>query len=187
MSELPEFDRIDPGETTARTALLLFRRLHDEHLKLCDVLEDIADSFPNHFRSDVCALAASLLESRVPAHHKLEEQALFPLLVNRARTDSALRRSLLRLTDEHRLDEGYFAEAIDLLKELAGGQRSSNAEADGYLLRGLFESWRRHIAFEDEHVLPKAQALLSDQDLVRLRDDLKRIWEETGRSRPPAH
>ena len=34
------------------------------------------------------------------------------------------------------------------------GAGVENPEAVGFMLRGLFETLRRHIAFEREHVLP---------------------------------
>jgi hypothetical protein len=35
------------------------------------------------------------------------------------------------------------------------GRSTDNAEVVGFMLRGFFESLRRHIAFEREHVLPR--------------------------------
>ena len=163
-----ELEQIDPNEITAENALSLFYKSHDAHLKLCDVLEGIADSLPDEIRPDECAYVVRVLEPAVPLHHSLEETVFFPCLLERSHHDPALVEIVERLSGEHRTDEGYIAEAIELLRPLAGGNMSVNAEAAGYLLRGLFESWRRHITFETELILPRAAQVFTAAD----RDNL---------------
>ncbi|MBN9246319.1 MAG: hypothetical protein J0I81_02505, partial [Hyphomicrobium sp.] len=45
-----------------------------------------------------------------------------------------------------------------------------NPETLGYILRGYFESQRRHIAWEDSVVLPAARKALTVEDLARLQE-----------------
>ena len=172
-----ELSNFDPGTISAETALTVFRQIHSNQLMLCDGLEAIADSFPDDVQRETCMFAAEAMEMLLPLHHSLEEDILFPALLKKETNDPALRGTLARLTGEHRTDEGYCAEAVELLKPLAAGEPPQNAEADGYLLRGLFESWRRHIAFEDEYILPRAEALLQNDELrglaVALKSQLK--------------
>ena len=138
---------------------------HHDHLELCDQLEEIADSLPNSVDVQACTRAALALRHRVGVHHALEEEALFPLLTARAGDDAGFMRTLQRLQDEHRTDEGYCDEVLELLTSLSKGNHPENAEAAGYLLRGLFECMRRHIAFEEDHLLPKAREVLEESDL----------------------
>ena len=44
-------------------------------------------------------------------------------------------------------------EGGDTLNRLGSGDGTVNAEAAGYMLRGFFESIRRHIAFEQQFML----------------------------------
>ena len=145
--------------------LEMISRDHREHLGLCDKLEEIADSLPNSIDRHACTCAALALRYRVGVHHAVEEEALFPLLRARIGNDIVFRRTLLRLQDEHRMDEGHCDEVLELLTSLSTGNPPDNAEAAGYLLRGLFESMRRHIAFEEDYLLPKAREVLDKSDL----------------------
>lgn len=145
--------------------LEMISRDHREHLGLCDKLEEIADSLPNSIDRHACTIAALALRYRVGVHHAVEEEALFPLLRARIGNDIVFTRTLLRLQDEHRTDEGYCDEVLELLTSLSTGNPPENADAAGYLLRGFFESMRRHIAFEEDHLLPRAREVLEESDL----------------------
>jgi hemerythrin-like domain-containing protein len=145
--------------------LEMISRDHQEHLRLCDKLEEIADSLPNSIDRHVCTCVALALQIRVGVHHAVEEEALFPLLRARIGNDIEFSRTLLRLQDEHRMDEGHCDEVLELLTSLSKGIEPENAEAAGYLLRGLFEGMRRHIAFEEDCLLPKAREMLDKSDL----------------------
>ena len=151
---------------------------HGEHLALCDKLEEIADSLPNSIDKNTCTCAAFALRHRVGVHHAMEEEALFPLLHARAGNDIAFMRTLQRLQDEHRTDEGYCDEVLELLTALSTGSLPENVEAAGYLLRGLFECMRRHIAFEEDHLLPKAREVLEESDLQVLASHMARTRTE---------
>jgi hemerythrin-like domain-containing protein len=157
----------------------LISREHREHLGLCDMLEDIADSLPNSVDGNACTCAAFALRHRVGVHHAMEEAALFPLLNARAGNDLVFKRTLKRLQDEHRTDEGYCDEVLELLTLLSKGNLPENVEAAGYLLRGLFECMRRHIAFEEDHLLPKAREVLEESDLQVLASHMAKT--QTGR------
>ena len=150
-------DQIDPLEVISRE--------HREHLGLCDKLEEIADSLPNSVDRHVCLCVALALRCRVRVHHAVEENSLFPLLSTRVGNDIVFIGTLLRLQDEHRTDEGHCDEVLELLTSLSKGNQPENVEAAGYLLRGLFECMRRHIAFEEDYILPKAREILEESDL----------------------
>ena len=64
--------------------------------------------------------------------------------------------TIARLKFEHVEDECFAEELTDTLTRLGSGDGSVNAEAAGYMLRGFFESIRRHIAFEQRFMLPEA-------------------------------
>ena len=174
MVDLESILRTEQAIVTALNALKFVQLSHDQHLQLCDLLEEIADRLPDRIDGRQCVYAAAALRYRVNAHHQLEEDVLFPRLAARAGDDPDLHKILKRLADEHRTDEGHCEEAIELLTKLSEGIAPRNVEAAGYMLRGLFEGLRRHIAFENDHVLPKAQALLQHDDLEALARAIRR-------------
>jgi len=155
-------------------AVAILLRHHQSHLALCDQLEEIADSLPDNVDVADCRRAIRDLSVRVRLHHRFEEREFFPLLRVRAAADESLQRSLDRLEDEHRTDEGYADEILDLLSAISSGSYKGSPEVAGYMLRGMFESLRRHIAFENDHILPRARRLLTESDNESLLNALAR-------------
>lgn len=134
--------------------LALAARAHGEMLRLCDLLEEVADSLPSSVDPVKCMMIASELEPLIRGIHRFEEEALFPAYgaALAARGRDAL--SVERLMSEHVEDECFAGELTESLLELGRGGVPSNPEALGFMLRGFFEGKRRHVAFEREHVLP---------------------------------
>ena len=164
-----ELTRRSEGATgEAPDPLAVILEQHDLHLSLCDLLEEIADGLPDQVHAAKCQSAIEQLSERVFRHHQFEENLFFPLLRTRAVDDSYLQASLDRLEREHRVDEGYADEVLELLHQLIGGHFRGSADAAGYMLRGLFEALRRHIAFENDFVLPRADVLLTSDDRAHL-------------------
>lgn len=147
---------------------------HMAQLKLCDRLEAIADSLPGNVDRAACHRAALALRHDVHLHHLDEEEGLFPLMRDHAMDDAKLNESIARLETEHASDEGFSDELTELLERLARGEKPLDQEAAGYMLRGFFESFRRHLAFENEVILPRARALLTDNDREALSQTLRR-------------
>lgn len=134
-----------------------FRSLLDEQERFCDQLEAIADALPAGVCHMTCARLARTATSLVRAAHHFEESRIFPLLSARPDIDDKLVQSLGRLEWEHIEDEGYADEIAEALTGLSGKPRPDKADSLGYMLRGFFESMRRHIAFEREYLLPIVQ------------------------------
>lgn len=128
-------------------------RYFKSQLGLCALLEDIADSLPHNVSRSNCLLAAQNIHPIVQAAHTFEEQYLFPKLLKDGHTPEELEPVLARLHAEHCEDESYGDEIVDALEELASDQLA-NIDKLSYMLRGFFEGLRRHIAFEQEHLLP---------------------------------
>lgn len=150
----------------------VFEQEHGRHRELCDSLELIADSLPDQVDSRLCATLASVLRVDLPVHHRSEEEVLFPLLEQRAGADETLAIVLARLRHEHALDEGYAEELGDLLDTLSRDARPANPDMVGYMLRGFFESYRRHVHLEQVVILPYARRRFTDADLRHLADKL---------------
>ena len=129
------------------------RRAHLEKLQLCDALENIADTLP---RVDLlaCLTLANAIVPLLRDSHEYEETVIFPAYETALANSDANRDSARRLRAEHIEDECFAAEVTEILLAIGHGKTIDNAEAVGFMLRGFFESVRRHIAFEREHVLP---------------------------------
>ena len=141
---------------------------HNEQLRICDMLEEIADSLPLQIDRLKCFCAAGKLRTSVVIHQLDEDLGLFPTLRRRSNLDPGVRSSLERLEAEHIDDEGFAAEVVDALEVLARGRAVSSVETLAYMLRGFFVPLRRHVEWENVTILPLARRVLSVDDKSRL-------------------
>ncbi|TIS86053.1 MAG: hemerythrin domain-containing protein [Mesorhizobium sp.] len=128
------------------------KRAHGQKLQLCDALEKIADALPGVDRLQ-CLGTANAIVPLLRNIHQYEETIVFPAYEAAAGSNANL-ASTRRLRAEHVEDECFASEVTEILLAIGHGKTVENAEAIGFMLRGFFESMRRHIAFEREHVLP---------------------------------
>ncbi|MFE0013225.1 hemerythrin domain-containing protein [Mesorhizobium sp. NPDC059054] len=147
--EPPRTEGATPEET--RRPALVMQRVHDNKLALCAALEAVADALPDGVCRAECLRIASLLVPLLRQAHAYEDDVIFPAYAAAA-PDAAL--TINRLRVEHVEDESFADEVTEILLAIGHGEPIANAETMGFMLRGLFETLRRHIAFEREHVLP---------------------------------
>lgn len=134
---------------------------HARLLRLCDALESIADSLPERVDVRQCLQTARSLGPAVRDAHRFEEEVFYPLARAVIGPRPRFEDNLTRLQDEHREDESFADEAAEALMDwgLCGGPRGS--DMTGYMLRGLFETLRRHIAFEREYLVAPVEEHLA--------------------------
>ena len=157
-----------PGPGLRRNALDLIDHEHRMQEHLCDILEKIADGLPQDVDPALCQKAVQALRHDIPLHHQDEERGLFPLLNKHATHIPVIQGAIQRLETEHDSDEGFASELIEQLEILARGGKTANANMLGYMLRGFFEGYRRHIQWEDAVIMPLAREHLSAEDLAAL-------------------
>jgi len=121
---------------------------HDEKLRLGEVLEAFADALPSHLDRMKCLQVANELVPLLRDSHHYEEETVFPAFEKGSADAAAGAASVRRLKTEHVEDECAAQDITDML--LAIG----HPESLGLMLRAFFDTLRRHIAFEREHVLP---------------------------------
>lgn len=126
---------------------------HEEILKLCVLLESVADSLPGNADPDVCTDIAISFEAFICGVHRFEETALFPIYAELMEGQGRECHSVERLQSEHVQDECYAGDLTEALLVLGRRGAVENPETLGFMLRGFFETQRRHIAFEREHIL----------------------------------
>jgi hemerythrin-like domain-containing protein len=121
--------------------------------------------------ADARAAAAAVMryfDTSGQDHHADEEVDLFPALVDSmAGSDAVCLRELVgALTTDHRQLETAWQRVRQVLVRIAVGDDSATLEAsDVEALAGLYE---RHIAREENELLPMAARLLSDDVLERI-------------------
>nr|ACF98080.1 hypothetical protein [uncultured bacterium 1042] len=131
----------------------VMKRAHGEKLRICDALEEIADSLPDQIDRLKCIGVASALLPLLRRVHRYEEEVLFPAYETARGSSFDGAASIHRLRVEHLEDECFADEVTEVLMAIGHGGAIENPEALGFMLRGLFETVRRHIAFESEHIL----------------------------------
>lgn len=147
-------DSADPTGNVIRTAIDTLARYHSQQIELCSQLEVIADALPDSVNTQVCLLAARAVYPEIKRGHDFEEDILFPMARELAKNDDSIPATLERLRYEHWEDESYAQEITDALMSYVTEPEHRNADKLSYMLRGFFEGLRRHIAFEQEHLVP---------------------------------
>ena len=163
----------------ARNPLDMIMHQHAMQMQLCDMLERIADGLPDEVDRRLCAQAASSLTYDLPLHHHDEETGLFPLLRERALPEDQIENILGRLATEHVTDTDFAGEIAELLEILGRGDRVGNPDMVGYMLRGFFERYRRHVHWENTLVMPVARIRLMPEDLEALTQQMERNRGDT--------
>lgn len=100
-------------------------------------------------------------------HHADEEVDLFPALIeSMAGSDAVCIRKLTEgLSADHRQLEAIWAGLKQTLEQIAGGQAALLPSEKVMAFVDLYE---RHIALEEDELIPMAARLLSDNDITRI-------------------
>jgi hemerythrin-like domain-containing protein len=167
-SLMMSIQKIQSDAWLRRSPLDLIEHEHLVQAQLCDSLERIADDLPDNVDQRLCMKVIDSLKFEMPVHHRDEELGLFPLIEKRALPDDNIHDILARLALEHATDESFANELLESLEGLREGQKLKNPDMVGYMLRSFFESYRRHILWENAIVLPLARARLMPADLEEL-------------------
>lgn len=122
-----------------------------EQLDLCRKLEEFADSLPSNVDTQAAAVLAKDLPATLRRCHRLEETFVFPTLMN---TGVEVQPILHRLRREHQEDEDHAGDVCDSIKVFIAARNWDSAGELGYMLRCLFMSLQRHLAFDRDHLLP---------------------------------
>jgi len=177
-----------PGKGDRKVSILgdpiaLIRQDHLRQLKICAELESIADALPQDIDKARCERLSTLLPLSLKLHHQDEERALLPILGEIPQIAETVRAVQDRLEEEHATDEDFADELAAALAEVAELGWAENPEMLGYMLRGYFESHRRHIAWEEAVLLPLADAHLSRSQ----RHDMAAIMAENRNLQASTH
>lgn len=118
---------------------------------MCIQLEAIADALPSSIDTQAAMKFAQSLRSTLRRCHRLEEEIIFPSLLRR---DPQLLPILERLRNEHLEDLDNAGDIMDAVGAYIIDFQRRKSEILGYMLRCLFVSLRRHLAFDRDFILP---------------------------------
>ena len=155
-------------QTSLKEPLRVMAADHFRQLQMCDLLERIADDLPWNVDPDMASQVIAFLKKDMRIHILDEEKGLFPLLRARAGKEEEIEGVLEQLELEHAADAGFAVEVVDALKLFSHAEAPCNPDMTGYMLRGFFETQRRHVLWENRVVLTLADRCLSPADLLEL-------------------
>ena len=141
---------------------------HGRQEAVCDVMERLLHN-PRHGagRAAIEAVRGYLIRD-FPLHVADEEEDLFPLLQERCPRDDSIGEIIDLLRREHETDAWLRVAVIeDLALLIAGRALSDPARAFGNLAT-FGETQRRHLAWENAVVLPRARSYLIATDHLEL-------------------
>lgn len=162
--------------------------VQERELKLCAILEAIADELPSPLDRALAGPAVPGLRMVVPRHEVIVRQILFPHLRASWPAGAAdLDAMIERFSRANAMDILLAHDCADLLEaSMAAGGRVENADMLAYILRGVFEGRRRHIEWEKAVLIPLAQARLKPEGLQPLGESEVRLILSSGRNRDKA-
>lgn len=163
----------DEEPVSTDNPLDVIERQHVGQESLCDALEEIADSLPGKIDAALMAKAVAGLSNDLPLLNRDMNDGLFPLLHDRCAPEDGIDEILQRLQMEKTTDLSFATEIIEAFGAMAGGAPIRNPNTLGYMLRGFFESYRRHLHWEKTVVLPIARKRLSEGAMRELSDRMR--------------
>ena len=137
----------------------------------CATLRRLVPHLEAHGADEEARTAAAnvirYFDSSTKQHHADEEKDLFPaLLESMAGSDAVCLRELTEaLTAEHRALDADWRRIRASLAQVAAGTSAHLGSDDVEALVGRYE---RHIAREEQELLPMAARLLGDEDVARI-------------------
>ncbi len=129
----------------------MFKEGLEQQFALCHDLEMLADALPSGVDTRGAVAMSDQLWLALRLSHETEETMIFTAL---SVADPAAQPILERLRMEHREDEDNTRDICDAIAMFANDQSRKETEELGYMLRCLFTSLRRHIAFDRDYILP---------------------------------
>ncbi len=151
--------------------LILLDKEQRRLLRLCGILESLADRLPGSFASNKTGRVLRLLEKAFAFHVFLHERCLFPLVRSCSDDLESIEPILRQLEYEHAAEHGLI---IELLENSAPALSSGvDTKAFGYILRSFFDNYRRHASWERTILYPMARTLLTPARLP--------LWQAAGR------
>ena len=160
---------------------------HRDQERICSKLEQLAKDLTKPHTPESAATVMAYLTEELPAHEADEEHLLFPLLQARCRTVD-VGTMLNRLRAEHEQDRRLIETLVDDLAAISAEVQLGLPTEFTINALMLAERWRRHLAWENQTVLPLAGEWLDSADLTELGQAMvarRTIEEKDGSAHDP--
>ena len=157
--------------TTPEAPLEMLSACHARIERQCATLRRLVPHLQTHGADEEARTAADnvirYFDSSTKHHHEDEEKDLFPaLLESMAGSDPVCLRELTEaLTAEHRALDADWRRVRASLTQIAAGTSAHLGPDD---VEALVSRYERHIAREEQELLPMAARLLGDEDVARI-------------------
>jgi Hemerythrin HHE cation binding domain len=176
----------DEESVSTSNPLDLIELQHAGQESLCDALEEIADSLPGKIDAAVMTRAVAGLSNDLPLLQRDMNEGVFPLLQAHCLPEDRVENMLPRLMMENTIDLSFAGEIIETLSAMVSGTPVRNPNTLGYMLRGFFESYRRHLHWESTVILPIARKRFSEGALRELAERMRTHRSECEMGREPS-
>jgi len=147
--------------------IAFLRQAHDRQEAVCVALARLAGEGSAAIEPHAAAILA-FLHGELGQHMADEEADLFPMLRERCPKGAGHRRMLDRLSREHALDDDLVDFMVQDLERLRQGREPDNPLHLSINMHAFAETQRRHLGWENDVVLPLAEAWLTDRDKAKL-------------------
>lgn len=141
---------------------------HERQLAICDLLDHLARN-PRHAAAlSELTQVRDYLVRELPQHTEDEEEDLFPLLARRCPKTDDVQDIFAVLRREHDRDRGLVEELVANLDSLIDGHALPDLASFMANAFAVSETQRRHLAWENAVILPRALRHLNDEDFAAL-------------------
>lgn len=152
----------------------MLQACHERVQRTLDLLARLRDHVQRHGADQSARDAARdvlrYFDIAAPLHHQDEELHVFPLLL--AQGSAKMHTLVERLQDDHRKMTAEWAEARLPLQRLTRGEASAFTPDDAAAMDRFAQRYRDHIAAEEGHAYPAAEALLSPAALAGMGQEM---------------
>jgi len=149
------------------------RQEHERQRAVCAALERLVETMDEGAVASVAQEILDFLTEDLSRHIADEERDLFPLLEARCPPEDGLKGLLKRLRREHEMDEDLVEFLRADLDRLARGGGLANPTRLLINLREFASTQRRHLAWEDDTVLPLADTRLTAEDRAAMGERMR--------------
>lgn len=141
---------------------------HERQLTVCRVLDRLVHNPRHGVDSAELAAVRDYLVQNLPLHVADEEEDLFPLLRRRCPKGDDVEEVFELLCREHEVDQALLRELAGNLDALLAGRAFSDLARFMMNAFAFSETQRRHLAWENAVILPRARRHLSEDDKAAL-------------------
>jgi hemerythrin-like domain-containing protein len=168
------FPDLELSQSVFKDPLKFIYQEHRRHKKICNSIldESIIDRLCYDNETALIKFVYNYFLNDLPNHILDEERDLFPLMKERSKATNNVKAILHQVCQEHEFDKELTDFILKDLERLSKGNKLSNPLRLALNLQTFAEGLIRHTNWENLTILPVAESLLTEEDLVTLGKSL---------------